>query len=271
MATKISLKQLSDEVITLINSGGGGALLREIISNVAVGAAPSGTRFPQGQDLTTFAETLLRKDIVPTIQTSFSGVGIKEIGTQVNGTTMTLKITNLSQVTVPINKIEFYMGNTLLDTQPFVSGTNTYTFTYTSIINTNSQAKAKLIYNTNATAQGTGDFTFVYGSFYGPTQVSFIDSAIANILIGGFTKTIKNGKAFTWNNISVNDERFCYMYPSSMGTLSSIKDGNGFDQTNGYTRYQVDITYPTNNETVSYYVYLLNDSTTGNGFAQIYT
>lgn len=61
------------------------------------------------------------------------------------------------------------------------------------------------------------------------------------------------------------------MYPSSYGTLSSIKDGNGFDQTNGYTRYQVNITYPTNNAKVSYYVYLLNDSTTGNGFTQIYS
>lgn len=271
MATKISKKQLSQEVLDLINSGGGGALLRDIISNVSVGAAPSGTKFPQGQDLTAFAEAILRKDIVPTIQTSFSGAGVKEIGTSVNGTTMTLKITNLSSVTVPINKIEFYIGNTLLDTKPFVAGTNTYTFVYNSTINLNSQAKAKLFYNTNAVVQGTGDFTFVYGSFYGPTKVSFIDSSIANTLITGFTKSIKSGKALTWNNISVNDERFCYMYPASMGTLSSIKDGNGFDQMNGYTRYQVDVTYPTNNTVVSYYVYLLNDSTTGSGFTQIYS
>lgn len=270
MATKINKKQLGQDVLDLISSGGG-ALLKDIISNVTVGAAPSGTKFPEGQTLTEFAEALLRKDITPTIQTSFSGSGIKEIGTVVNGTTMTLKITNLAAITVPIDRIEFYMGNTLLDTQPFVSGTNTYTFVYNSTINTNSQAKAKLIYNTNSIAQGIGDFTFVYGSFYGPTKASFIDSAIANTLITSFTKSIKNSKALTWSNISVNDERFCYMYPASMGTLGSIKDGNGFDQTNGYTRYQVDITYPTNNEVVSYYVYLLNDPTTGSGFTQIYS
>lgn len=56
MTTKIAIKQLSQEVIDLINAGGRGTLLRDIISNVAVGAAPVGTKFPQGQDL-----TILRK------------------------------------------------------------------------------------------------------------------------------------------------------------------------------------------------------------------
>lgn len=183
---------------------------------------------------------------------------------------MTLKITNLSSVTVSINKVEFYMGTTLLDTQNFTAGQNTYQFAYNTPITSNSKAKAKLIYNTNASLEQSADFTFVYGSFYGPTTVSTIDSAIANSLLNGFTKTVKSGKALTWNNIAVNDERFCYMYPASMGTLGSIKDGNGFDQTNGYTRYQVNITYPTDGATVSYYVYLLNDATTGSGFTQIY-
>lgn len=115
MATKISVKQLSDEVLTLI-SGGGGALDKDITSNVAVGAASSGTLFPSGQTLTQFAEALLRKDITPSISTSFSGSGIKEMGTTVNGTTMKLIIGNLSSVTVPITKVEFYVGNTLVDT-----------------------------------------------------------------------------------------------------------------------------------------------------------
>lgn len=270
MATKISAKQLSQEVLDLINSGGG-ALLREIISNVAVGAAPIGTKFPKGQDLTEFAEMILRKDIIPTIQTNFTGSGIKEIGTSVNGTTMVLNITNLSQVTVPINKVEFFINDTLVSSQPYIEGEKGYSFSYYNQITTDTTAKAVLTYNNSSVIQGSGTFTFVYGSFYGATTASFIDSAIMNGLISTFNKSIKNTKSFTWDKITLNDERFCYAYPASMGTLSSIKDGNGFDQTQGYTRYQVDVTYPTNSQIVSYYVYLLNEPTTGSGFKQIYS
>lgn len=271
MATKITLKQLSQEVLDLIDAGGSGALLRDIISNVAVGAAPVGTKFPKGQDLTGFAEALLRKDIVPTISTSFSGVGTKEVGTIINGSTMALNINNLSSVTVPINKIDFYVNNVIVSTQVFQNGQARYTFTYNSAINQNTTMKAILTYNNNQTVQGSGTFSFVYGSFYGPTSASTIDSTIMNGLISTFTKTIKDTKAFTWDKITLNDERFCYAYPASMGTLSSIKDGNGFDQTQGYTRYQVNITYPADNQVVSYYVYLLNEPTTGSGFKQIYS
>lgn len=271
MATKISLKQLSDEVINLINSGGGGALLKDIVSNVTVGAAPAGTKFPIGQDLTTFAETLLLKEIAPTISTTFSGAGVKEIGTNINGSTITLKITNNPSTSITINKIDFFIGNTLLDSQPYKAGTKTYIYSYTDAITTDTTLKAVLTYNGNKTLTNSGNFKFVYGSFYGPTTAAFIDSSIANGLINSFTKSIKETKSLTWSGITLNDERFCYMYPSSMGVLNSIKDGNGFDQTGGYTRYQVNITYPTNNDIVSYYVYLLNDSTTGSGFTQIYT
>lgn len=194
-----------------------------------------------------------------------------EVGTSINGTTMILKITNLAAVTVPINRVEFYIGTTLLDTQNFVAGQDTYQFIYSTPITANSKAKVKLVYNTNAVLEQNADFAFVYGSFYGTTTASFIDSAIMNGLIPTFSKNIKNTKAFTWDKITLNDERFCYAYPASMGLLSSIKDGNGFDQTQGYTRYQVDITYPTNSQVVSYYVYLLSEPTTGSGFKQIYS
>lgn len=269
MATKIKLKQLDQEILDLL--GGGGSLIRDIISNVTVGAANAGTTFPKNQTLTEFAETILLKEIIPTISTTFTNSGIKEVGTVVNGSTITLKITNQPSSSITINKIEFFADSTLLDTQTYVNGTKTYQFNYNQTISTNTTLKAILTYNGNKTVTNIGSFKFVYGSFYGSTKATFIDSTVANSLITNFTKTIKEGKALTWSNIILNDERFCYLYPASMGTLASIKDGNGFDQTNGYTRYQVDITYPTNGDIVSYYVYLLNDPTTGSGFTQIYT
>lgn len=269
MATKIALKQLSQEVIDLINTGGG-ALIRNITSNVTVGAANAGTLFPKNQSLTEFAEAILLKEITPTISTKFPEAGVYEVGSAINECTMELKITNTPSSSITINKIEFFAGNTLLSSQPYISGTNTYGFNYTQSISSNLTLKAVLTYNGNKTVTNTGTFKFVYGRFYGPTKVAFIDSSIANGLIPIFSKSIEDGKAYQWKNITVNDERFCYMYPASYGVLSNIKDGNGFDQTNGYTRYQVNIIYPTNGDTVSYYVYLLNDPTTGSGFTQNY-
>lgn len=86
-----------------------------------------------------------------------------------------------------------------------------------------------MTYDTSKTMQGTAGFKFVYGSFYGPTTAAFVDDTIATGFINSFTKNIKDTKNLTWNNITLNDEKFCYMYPASYGVLSSIKDGNGFD------------------------------------------
>lgn len=271
MATKISLKQLGDDVIKLIGKGGTSSLDKDITSNVACGAAPSGTLFKEGQTFTEFAEKLLRKDITPTISTSFSGAGLKEVGTTVNGTTMKLNITNLSSVTVSINEIRFYANNSLVNSQSFVPGQSSYQYIYSNQISENMTIKAELIYNTDQKVVGSGNFTFVYASYYGTTALSYISDLDATSLANIFAKNIKNTKSLTWENITLNDERFCYMYPASLGELTSIKDGNGFEQRTGYTLSIVDIVSPINRDIVSYYVYLLTDSATGSGFKQLYS
>lgn len=270
MATKISLKQLGDDVLKLLGKSGTTFLEKDITSNTACGAAPSGTIFSQGQSFTEFAEKLLRKDITPTITTSFSGSGLKEIGTVVNGCNISLSISNLNSVTVPINEIRFYNGNTLLNSTPFLNETSIYNYTFTQTITSNTTLKAELIYNGSSKISGTGSFTFVYASYYGSTNLSHVTDTDANVLTTIFTKAIKNTKSLTWNNIILNDERFCYMYPKNMGELSSIKDGNGFSQLEGYILSEVNLTNPINGDVVPYYVYLLKDSTTGTGFSQIY-
>lgn len=268
MATKITLKQLADDIVELL-TGGGGALEKDITSNVTVGAATSGSKFPKGQSFTEFAEKILRTDVMPAFNFSASGAGTKEIGTSVNGSTLTLSITNLASVTVPIEKVEFYAGTTLLDTKTFVSGQANYTYVYSPTISANLTLKAKLYYN-NTSAEKSSSFAFIYGKFYGVTNVASMNDAIATGLIPGFTKVVNNQKGLSWTGVNLVDQKFCYMYPTSLGALSSIKDGNGFSQIEGYTRYTVNLTYPTDNASVSYYVYLLNDPTTGSGFSQIY-
>lgn len=270
MATKISLKQLGEDVLKLIGKGGTSSLDKDIISNVVCGAASSGTLFKEGQTFTEFAEKILRKDITPTISVSFSGAGLKEVGTTVNGTTMKMNITNLNSVTVPINEIRFYINNSLVNSQSFVQGQSNYQYIYPNQIIENTSAKAELVFNTNQKISENSSFTFVYASYYGSTALSSISDAEASSLAISFSKIIKNTKAFTWENVTLNDERFCYMFPVSLGQLSSIKDGNGFSQLEGYTKVIVNLTSPMNGNIVPYNVYLLTDSVTGSGFKQIY-
>lgn len=276
MALKVFLNQLGQDVIDFIeyHSGGGsgGATLdKTIVSNITVGAAKAGTTFPENMTFTQFAETLLRQDVVPNISTTFSGSGLFEKGTLVNGTTITVNIKNLANVTLPINKVDFYRGNTLLQSMPFVEGQSSYVYNYTNVIKEDTAFKIVLTYNLNQTITNTGSFTFVYASYYGTTALSMVTNNDAANLISAFTKTVKNTKALTWNNITLNDERFCYLYPTSLGELASIKDGNGFEQLDGYTRSTVIITNPKDGENVQYYCYLLTDAATGTGFSQIYS
>lgn len=276
MALKVFLNQLGQDVIDFIeyHSGGGSGsatLDKTIVSNIAVGAAKAGTTFPENMTFTQFAETILRQDVAPNVQTTFSGSGLFEKGTLVNGTNITVNIKNLADVTLPINTIEFYKDNTLIQSMPFVEGQSSYNYSYANIIKENTTFKTVLTYNLNQKITNTGAFTFVYASYYGATTLSAITNSDAENLISVFTKVIKNTKSLNWNNIILNDERFCYLYPCSLGELSSIKDGNGFEQIDSYTRSQVTITNPKDGENVQYYCYLLTDAATGTGFSQNYS
>lgn len=265
-------KDIADGKLALVSASA--ELERDITSNVDCGAAPKGSFFPEGMTFTEFAEKILRKDIVPTISTSFSNSGVKQVGSTVNNTLMKLTITNLADVTVGVDTIDFYIGTTLVDSQPFVAGQNVYQYNYTTPITSNTPttitAKAVLTYQTSKKAQGTGNFVFVYPSYSGVTKLATITDADATGFQTTFTKNVKTAKGYTWNNITVNDERFCYMYPKSMGALTSIIDGNGFSQMDSYTRFTVNVTDSTTGNIEPYYVYLLTDPTTGTGFKQVY-
>ena len=253
-----------------MGSDGTTILEKDITSNVVCGAANAGTLFEEGMTFTEFAEKILRKDITPIISSSFSANVLNEVGTIVNGCRMTLKINNESSVTVPINEVKFYNGNNLVHTMNYVKGKSEYIYEYTNKITTDTTFKVELIYNGNIKSSHTGKVEFVYASYYGATSTANIDDALATTLASTFAKSIKKTKALTWENIMLNDARFCYMYPKSFGALTSIKDGNGFSQIDGYTKLEVNLTSPITGDVVPYYVYVLTDATTGTNFKQIY-
>ena len=98
-------------------------------------------------------------------------------------------------------------------------------------------------------------------SYYGvinnpPTNMSELTS---------LTKRISNNKNLTYDNITLNNQHIVYAYPSSLGTITSIKDGNNFEYINSYTKASATI----NN--VNYVVMYLTDKVTASGFKQVFS
>lgn len=244
--------------ITVI--GGDSSLTSDVKSNLAVGAIASGTTLPEGMTFTEFAQKLLITEIAPTTSFTASGSGVKEVGTSVTPT-LTLTITNAGTGTP--TAIKFYDGSTLLDTQEYVSGTNTYTYTMESAITTTTTVKGVLEYkksdNTNATIEKSAAYTFVMASYYGAVTTAPTDKAG----IIALTKNVKNTKALT-ATFTLSNQRSCYAYPASFGNLTSIKDANNFEYLSSYTKTNVTV------DGTSYNVYTLTDPVTASGFKQVY-
>ena len=269
--TDVDLEGLSDGKILVYDAeqekwvvgdkGGGGdaSLETDVTSNIAVGAIASGTTLPEGTTFTEFAQKLLISEIAPTTTFSASGSGVKEVGTSVTPT-LTLNITNKGTGT-PV-AIKFYNGSTLLDTQNYVEGTNSYTFTMDAI-STTTTVKGVLEYkksdNTNATVEKSATYTFVMASYYGAVTTAPTDKEG----IIALTKNVKNTKAQT-ATFTLSNQRSCYCYPASFGNLTSIKDANNFEYLSSYTKTNVTV------DEVSYNVYTLTDPVTATGFKQVY-
>ena len=71
---------------------------------------------------------------------------------------------------------------------------------------------------------------------------------------------LNDSKSQTINIPEVGTGRWVYAYPSSLGNVSSIVDGNGFNQMGGVSSYDVTIADPITNENVSYKLYIQNNS-----------
>lgn len=243
-----------------VEGGGGASLESDVTANITVGAIGSGTTIDEGTTFTEFVQKLLISEIAPNTTFTASGSGTKETGSSVTPT-LTLNIT--SKGTGTPTAIKFYSGSTLLDTQEYVDGTNTYTYTMETAITTTTTVKGVLEYTksdgTTATVEKTATYTFVMASYYGAVTTAPTDKAGITAL----TKVVKTTKGQT-ATFNLSNQRSCYCYPASMGNLTSIKDANNFEYISSYTKTTVAV------DGVDYNVYTLTDPVTATGFKQIY-
>lgn len=246
---------IDNNELVLISGGSGDATLAEdITSNLAVGNIKSGDSFLTGTTFTEFAKKLLIKEILPTVTLTAQDSGLRLLGTTVATPSISATIT-LGAGTV--QKIEFYRGTTLEETQNYVDGTNTYKYN-TSDINADTKIMAK-VYYTESDGVTTGiinkevSYKFMNYSYSGVTGDVPTESDITAL-----TTDLKDTKAYSQTYVA-NDEHIVYAYPANLGNLASIKDQNNFEYINSFTK----VTKAINNE--SYNVYYLTDKITADG------
>lgn len=111
------------------------------------------------------------------------------------------------------------------------------------------------------TVQGSTSAIFVNPSYFGAVAVGFTPTEDT---IKALTKSVKNGKGYT-GTVTLTNQKVCYAYPKSMGALTAIKDANNFEYLQSYTRSEVTVWDEV------YYVYVLTDPVSIEGFKQIYS
>lgn len=250
--------EMEGEVLKVVGSDA--SITEDITTNIEVGGIPPGATIAKNTTLTQLAKRMFVKEMAPTTTFTASGSGVKEVGTSVTPT-LTL-VVNSTGTGTPVS-IAFYNGSTLLDTQEYVVGTNSYSYTMESAITSNATVKGVLNYkksdDTAATVEKTASYTFVMASYYGAVTTAPTDKAG----IVALTKNVKNTKAQT-ATFNLSNQRSCYCYPASFGNLTSIKDANNFEYISSYTKTTVEV------DGVNYNVYTLTDPVTASGFKQVY-
>lgn len=141
------------------------------------------------------------------------------------------------------------------------SVTNTDTSKVFNDVTTNTTYSVEVTKN-SVTKNASTTATFVNPTYIDVVNNDFVPNE-SNII--SLTEVIKATKAYTANGLNLNNQKVLYAYPKSFGALSSIKDGNGFENLGSYTRSEDTI----NGEL--YYIYILSNAATINNLKQIYS
>lgn len=111
------------------------------------------------------------------------------------------------------------------------------------------------------TRQAAASVKAVHGSYFGVIAPT---GAVDGETVKSLTKLILGSKALTRTGLVFHYSRLCFAYPASFGLLTSIKDGNGYEVIESYTRQTVDV------DGVSYQCYVLTVPVSADNVTQIY-
>ena len=230
------------------SSGGGSSnLTTDLISNVDVGGVSANTKYTKGTSLETIIKDILVKyfpaDLVFSLNPSKT---LYKIGEVVNSIDLIATVTKKSN---NIENIKYYVDGALVDTKDETTNTGignggTYTYTYSTPFSTDTTFKVDVYDGKNTTTK--------------TIKVEFVNPFYCGLASGTLQEIVQKKGAYTYNNITCNNDSIVFKYPKSYGTLTSILDSNNFENISAFTRNEEVI------NSVDYYVYTSAVTTVSN-------
>lgn len=102
---------------------------------------------------------------------------------------------------------------------------------------------------------------FVYASYFGVVADNWLP---LEDNVKALEKRIQGNRSLTKEGLKFANSKICYCYPASFGALESVKDGNGYEVIESYTKTEVLI------GGVTYLCYLLSNAVSVENVTQIY-
>lgn len=222
--------------------------ISSIPSTVTVGGIEKGATFnAPGIDHNELWDMLLHPYVAPsvTISSSPSSSTVRELGVATNVTVTA----NVTQGSNKITSVKIYKGTEATDKNA-ASGVQSQVYS----ISSTTTFKAEVSDGINTVSKSL-TYTFVNPFYYGSVSSAPTDSSSVKSL----TKLIqsKGAKTVTHTTTATNGH-YCFCYPSSYGNLQTILDGNGFNNTNDFTKTEVNVTTAAGTN-ILYNVYTYNN------------
>jgi hypothetical protein len=248
----------------LYSSGGGSVLYQNSEAMpTSVGGFSAGTTFTTPHTIQEMLDGLLYPYIAPSVSFSSSSSLIQELGISLASVQLNVGITKKSD---NIEKIEYYRGSTLLNTNssPSTSGGND-SYTDTNIVNSNTTYSVKVYDSKPNIVSNSISFNYIYPMYIGNVD----DLNPTELDIKGMTKrlVVKSNQNLSY---TLSNSRFCFAYPSSYGNLTSIKDPNNFEMLSTFTKTSSNFTM-LDGKSVPYNIYTLSLPTSQTSFVITYS
>ena len=244
-----------DGTITALGSGGSAILTEDITTNIEVGGIKSGTLLGTGLTFNEYVRmvhvTYLAPGVTLTITPSTT---LYKVGTNVTGLVAKVIVTKKSE---NITKIEFLVNDVVKETLT-TDVANGGTFNYTvEDFSTDTTIKA-IVYDTSSNVPKTSTVKFVNPYYCGTTD----DIPTADTIVA-LTELVES-KGSKTRTVTCSNKHVVIAYPASYGKLTSILDGNGFENLTDYTNIQETI------NGVSYEIYYTTGKKTLTNFKYTY-
>lgn len=231
--------------------GEGGALEADITPNVTLGGIESGTTLTAGMSVTDILTQLLVKYIGPeAMMTINPSTTLYKLGDSIDNLVITANATKNSE---DITAVTFYNGDTVLETvTEGVAEGGSFTHTLAESITSTTTLKVEVTDGTESdTVSATITFINPYYSGVADTNTITDTTGLNEALEKKGNKTI---------SYTASNQYLVFMYPTSYGELTSVLDGNGFENIDSFTQSTLDVSG------VSYNVYISNTPITCTNF-----